>query len=609
MRCSFFHVLFMLCLVFSSNQALAFVPLDFDQQHNARLDGLWNYYPNEFLFDNEIETTAQLQSTVVHLPNSLQLLSGEKNGFATFQQHFRLPQSALGQQVYFYIPYQYGAYQLFVNGRLIAQVGKVGSKARHQTKMAPKLASFFATNQDIVISIQVSSFDHIRGGLENPIYIGLTEPILHKFYRQVVPLCVVSGMLLMVGSFMLLFGIYRRYQGYFNNALIYLALFILCFSLRSFFAVPFIYTLFTDISWLWGTRAEYLLTQFSCLFFIIYVHKLDKQLINNYIYYISAILVVSTILVTLTQQPLVFQSYFFKAFLFSLFFFANLIYAILLIFKNKKPYSKLNAFAILLLCLTFLHDYLLGLGLIDSIEIAFYSSCIYFICVTFQLSHDYANQSIKTVKLNKRLVALNKDLDQKVLERTQTVLDLNKQLELQVRTDALTGTYNRHALNIEIQQRYEDAVLKHKKLAFFMLDIDFFKNYNDLYGHLKGDEILKYMVAALKLILPEGAFLARYGGEEFAILISDVDANTSTHLAERWLEYIRDCQWVHLGRKDNKKIVTVSAGVAVMDAKHRYKDVYALMKAADERLYRAKAQRDCVCSFKSADSLQKAVGH
>lgn len=531
----------------------------------------------------------------VQLPNSFYSISGHKDGFASFQQKFILPENAIKKHIYIYVPYQYGAYELYVDGRMIAEVGEVGDRAQHRTMMAPKLTSFFAQDKEIEITLQASSFKHIRGGLENPIFIGFSQPILHKFYRQVIPLSVMSGVLLMIGSFMLLFALYRRPMGYLKNPLLFLSLFILCFSLRSFFAVPFLYSLFTSISWLWGTRAEYLFTQFACLFFLFYLYLLPKRLIHRYVFYIASILILLNICITFTQQPLIFQDVFFKSFAFSGVMFLNLIYSIYRIFKTHTSFSKLNAFAISLLCLTFLHDYLLGLKLIDSVEIGFYSSCIYFICVTFQLSCDYANKSYQSECLNYKLLGLNKSLDKKVLERTQTVNELNQKLELQVRTDALTGSFNRHALNHEIQGRYEQVCMQQHTLAFFMIDVDYFKNYNDYYGHLKGDEILKNLVQTFNKILPKNVFFARYGGEEFAIILSEIPLKNVHAIANQCLMEVRQQRWEHANRPDHKTIVTVSIGAAVMDGQHMYSNVYDLMKMADHQLYIAKVDRDSAC--------------
>lgn len=114
-----------------------------------------------------------------------------------------------------------------------------------------------------------------------------------------------------------------------------------------------------------------------------------------------------------------------------------------------------------------------------------------FILVTLQLSRDYAIQSDNVILYNQQLIKLNRTLDQKVIERTRTVVELNNKLQLQVQLDALTGAFNRYALNNEIQKRFERATKEHKNFAFFMLDVDYFKKYNDGYGHLKGDDVLK----------------------------------------------------------------------------------------------------------------------
>lgn len=581
--------------VLCSNIAISAIPLNFDNEKNTNLAGLWNYYPNHLIFDTKNKEKKLLKTFLqAQLPNSFSTISGQKNGLASFQQKFLLPQNAINKHIYIYVPYQYGAYQLYVDGLMIAEVGHVGDHIHHQTMMAPKLTSFFSQDNEVEITLQASSFNHIRGGLENPIFIGFSQPILQKFYRQVIPLSLMSGVLLMIGSFMLLFSLYRRQSHYFENPLLFLSLFILCLSLRTFFAVPFLYSLFTDISWLWGTRGEYLFTQFACLFFLLYIYLLPQKLVHRYIFYISSILILMNIGITLTQQPIIFQDFFFRSFAFSIIVFSNLIYSIYKIFKKKIPYSKLNAFAISLLCLTFLHDYLLGLKLIDSVEIAFYSSCIYFICVTFQLSFDYADKSHESERLNHKLLQLNKSLDNKVLERTETVNELNRKLELQVRTDALTGSFNRHALNHEIQKRYEQAHLQHHTLSFIMIDVDYFKNYNDYYGHLKGDDILKNLVHSVSKILPKNAFFARYGGEEFAIILSAVPLESVHAIANQCLLQVRRQMWEHANRPDHKSIVTISIGGAVMDCQHIYADLFELMKTADQQLYIAKEKRDCV---------------
>lgn len=187
-------------------------------------------------------------------------------------------------------------------------------------------------------------------------------------------------------------------------------------------------------------------------------------------------------------------------------------------------------------------------------------------------------------------------LDQKVQERTQAVTQLNEQLALQVRIDALTGAYNRYALNIEIQQRFEQAIEAESSLVFYMIDVDYFKKYNDYYGHLKGDDILKTLVKTIDSILPVSGFLARYGGEEFAILLSDLSIEQAQEFAEKLCRVIRGLELEHANREDGKPYITISVGAAIMDPAHSYSSVDCLMKTADQQLfYQAKIQRDQAC--------------
>ena len=123
------RAIFSLWLLLLSSLVDASIPLNFDRDHNARLDGVWNYYPNQLLPGSKNQDLSLSKtSKTVQLPASFISISGHKDGVATFQQRFHLPESAVGQQIYLYIPYQYGAYQLFVDDRLLTKVGQVGAE-------------------------------------------------------------------------------------------------------------------------------------------------------------------------------------------------------------------------------------------------------------------------------------------------------------------------------------------------------------------------------------------------------------------------------------------------------------------------------------------------
>lgn len=146
-------------------------------------------------------------------------------------------------------------------------------------------------------------------------------------------------------------------------------------------------------------------------------------------------------------------------------------------------------------------------------------------------------------------------------QRTSQLHDLNEKLEYQIQIDALTGAYNRRALNQEIQQRFiETQQNSHATLVFAMMDVDYFKNYNDFYGHLKGDEVLQNLVKVIGAVLPHNAYLARYGGEEFAIVLYNVPIAIISQIMQTVLDAVCSARFEHHNRLDGKDYVTLSMG-------------------------------------------------
>ncbi|MCG8925541.1 GGDEF domain-containing protein [Lentzea sp. CC55] len=125
--------------------------------------------------------------------------------------------------------------------------------------------------------------------------------------------------------------------------------------------------------------------------------------------------------------------------------------------------------------------------------------------------------------------------------------------------DSLTDTYNRRYLD----QRLMDLLTEHGAcrhgLAIALIDLDWFKQVNDTFGHLLGDRVLQRVVELLQDGLPEGAFCARYGGEEFVLVLPRVDAATALEIAEAARERVERHPWHEIAPGLR---VTVSAGLA-----------------------------------------------
>lgn len=166
----------------------------------------------------------------------------------------------------------------------------------------------------------------------------------------------------------------------------------------------------------------------------------------------------------------------------------------------------------------------------------------------------------------------------------------NQVLESQATVDGMTGCINRRGMEARLNHLYH--LLKQQnpdapeRVCLLLFDIDFFKQYNDTYGHPAGDECLKKVSAVpLAMVQAEKDFVARYGGEEFVIVLTDSSFNDALVFAERMRNRVEQLGLPHSGSRVNQ-VVTISIGVSSSDG--GAENGGALLKQADEALYQAK---------------------
>lgn len=558
----------------------------FTEHSSSPLQGEWLFYPNQFI----VEPSSVLLFRTVKLPASFKTLAGSNVGYGTFIGHFKIPKAFIGRRIAIWIPTQYGAYRVYVNGEFIVRLGTISKTPDQQiTAKAPRIGYFVPDKEYVTLSIQASNYTHLHGGLERPMQIGVAATINRQFQQLMMSIAMVCGAVLGVGVFNILFSIFRGSQKRNSKSIFVFGWFIVFLALHNLFSAPYAYAVFTSINWLWGTRLEYLFTFLAVLFFLSYMYLFNRRYLNPIIYYIGVAFLLLNISVALFTSPEIFERLALYSVIYGLVIIGNFMYGFYQTLHHQEPYSRLNLFAIILLCLTFLNDYLLLINVIKTTYLSFISSSLYALMVIFQQSRHYAYQTYQTEQLNLNLIELNSSLDQKVKERTTQLNELNVKLEHQMNIDALTGAFNRRALNYEIQKQFlRTRQQSQHTLIFAMLDVDYFKNYNDYYGHLKGDEVLQNLVQIIQNVLPPSGYLARYGGEEFAILLTEMPVQVALKFLENILNKIREQQFEHLNRPDGKAYITVSMGVAWVGRNHAHADIHALMKAADMQLYRAK---------------------
>lgn len=164
--------------------------------------------------------------------------------------------------------------------------------------------------------------------------------------------------------------------------------------------------------------------------------------------------------------------------------------------------------------------------------------------------------------------------------------EANLKLETLSRVDALTEVANRRFFNETLEREWNRALREGSPMALLLIDVDFFKNYNDHYGHLKGDEVLLRVATALKEVCSRsGDLVARYGGEEFAIILTN-SGGEAMRMAEKCREAVESLNIEHVASKVAPNL-TISVGLSSVTPSSEYSPG-KLLESADKGLYIAK---------------------
>jgi diguanylate cyclase (GGDEF)-like protein len=165
----------------------------------------------------------------------------------------------------------------------------------------------------------------------------------------------------------------------------------------------------------------------------------------------------------------------------------------------------------------------------------------------------------------------------------------NQELRRLANMDGLTGIANRRRFDEYLQQEWHRLAREQEYLSLILCDIDYFKNYNDHYGHQAGDDCLKQVAQTIKSTIKRPADLvARYGGEEFALILPNTTPEGAIHIAESIRTKIKELKIAHASSKVGLYL-TLSLGVSSQVPSHKSQSSF-LINVADQALYTAKDQ-------------------
>jgi diguanylate cyclase (GGDEF)-like protein len=180
---------------------------------------------------------------------------------------------------------------------------------------------------------------------------------------------------------------------------------------------------------------------------------------------------------------------------------------------------------------------------------------------------------VARVDIHLQLKTLREELEEK-----------NRQLQDLANKDGLTGLYNHRYFHEQLSKDFLHAKRYDESLSCVLLDIDYFKKFNDTHGHQTGDVVLSTLGRVIEDSIRDGDLAARYGGEEFALVLYHADGPAGYQVAERLRQMVESHE-VH--DKGNVLHVTISVGVATFPS-GQIRDSKELIECADKALYKAK---------------------
>jgi diguanylate cyclase (GGDEF)-like protein/PAS domain S-box-containing protein len=181
-----------------------------------------------------------------------------------------------------------------------------------------------------------------------------------------------------------------------------------------------------------------------------------------------------------------------------------------------------------------------------------------------------------------------KRMEEQLTDLAELLEERNEELQRMVATDPLTSLRTRRTFIRSLETLVQAAVRYARPLSVLILDVDHFKAYNDQYGHLAGDEVLRQVGAILQSVARRSDIVARIGGEEIGIILPETDEEGAVALGERFRQAIEAAEWP-------KRPITVSLGAATVAFRQAVPrpetpDLSAILQAADRALYWSKSE-------------------
>ncbi|MDA3810450.1 MAG: GGDEF domain-containing protein [Spirochaetaceae bacterium] len=531
--------------------------VDFDKIKEVKLEGLWEFYWNTFLYPEDFQNgKSSKKPEYLMVPQSWTFRTSHRaSGFATYRI---IIEGLKSDSLYsLYIPELFTNYRFWVDGKEMAGNGVVSHIAEESLPQSlPKMISFETQKKSVEIMIQISNFNYRKSGILRNLYLGKQDNI--RFYREsrIMLDTFLSAILLSISLFHIGIFIYRKKE----KTEFLFGLICLTFLIRIITTGEQILTLFIPkIPWEIVRRLEYIP------------------------FYLSAPLLA---LFFTSLFPGEISKFFNKLYIGT----CALLGIFILIFPIRIS-NHLILFAQIIMLIGILYTFnTMVKAMIRKREGSFLFMIAYIIFTSVVVNDIlFANQIIQTMYVTPLGFVIFIIMQSQILTRKVTQSFTQREILAQSRdkfryasiTDSLTGLYNVRYLQQSLEKEMLHSIESGNPLSVIMADVDNFKNYNDTWGHKQGDEVLKKIAEIIKKSAREHDSPCRYGGEEFSVILPATSLADAAEVSER----IRLRFEMAEDTDERMHGITVSIGVAQFKEGETADNI---IERADRALYVAK---------------------
>lgn len=612
-------ILLILLLYTGCAKQQAFIPVKADKgvldltktdlnQSVLALDGSWEFYWGMLLSPEEI-TEAEKNRDFIDVPRTWNRykindkeISGD--GYATYRLTiYAQDNMRLGIK----IPRIFTAYKLFVNGKILASAGVVGnSRGSMVPQYLPQVTTFDSQDQNEIV-IQVSNFYHRSSGLLESIVIGSEKQILGMQYKSIAFELLLFGGLMVMGLYHIALFFFRKK----NTSNVYFGLFCLFVAIRTLLSGErFLVYLIPNFNWEIAHKIQTLTFYLGVPLILVFFKLVFPKYFHSIVVSLTKWISIAFGLVVLLTPAKIFTVVNPAYQIFTLITIAYIICIFINILHHKEKGIGLIIIGALALLISSINDILyLSIWVNDQssnllreiIRIGNLSTVgqlLFALSVSLVLARRFSDSLEQEEQMTIKLREMNLNLDELVKKRTHDLEDSRKKIEfqnielekanqsLQLLTlkDPLTGLWNRRHYEHMLKVEWNLSIKLSRPISLLVIDIDNYKEYNDFYGHMAGDNCLVNIADTIRVLSDNMSF--RYGGEEFTVIIPGKGKEEAMKMADLIRTKIEEKRISHRYSSAGSW-VTVSIGCATMVANIECSQEMIFL-AADKAMYRAK---------------------